>query len=263
MSRDRHDTPVLNYRAADPSPHDDELSARERLLLRLVNQRVVMAPTLSGVLDALFDDAAPVLPCDRMGLAFVDDDGASLTAAHVVAGYRPLRLRQGYRAPLAGSSLEQVIRQGTPRLIGDLEQYLAEHPGSASTRLCVAEGIRSSLTCPLRVDDRPVGVLFLSSLQPWAFGELEVRLVQAVTDRLSRVVERAWRQHRAETVSHAYEHDLDQAARQVRGTAAALLDDLDALRSGRLGPLTAAQQERLERMARLARGLSGVLDTPR
>ena len=111
MSRDRHDTPVLNYRAAEAAPRDDELSARERLLLRLVNHRVVMAPTLAGVLDALFDDAAPVLPCDRMGLAFVDDDGTTLTAAHVVAGYRPLRLREGYRAPLAGSSLEQVIRQ--------------------------------------------------------------------------------------------------------------------------------------------------------
>ena len=90
MSRDRHDTPVLNYRAAEAAPRDDELSARERLLLRLVNQRVVMAPTLAGVLDALFDDAAPVLPCDRMGLAFVDDDGT--TQPHV-QGQHVLRAR--------------------------------------------------------------------------------------------------------------------------------------------------------------------------
>lgn len=172
MSSLRHDTPPVVYNEPATAASPPDLSAHEKALLDLVNLRAVSAPTLEALLAALFDDVAPVFGSDRIGLAFLDEAGEHLTAANVVANYRPLRLKVGYPAPLAGSSLAAVIERGVPRVIGDLEQYAAENPGSASSRLAVAEGVRSSMTCPLSVDGRVVGVMFLSSQRKWAFGEL-------------------------------------------------------------------------------------------
>jgi len=246
----------MRYVPEGPPPDDKDLPARERELLDLVNDRLATASTLEGVLDALFDDAAPILSCDRIGLAFLDDRGERLTSTHVVARYRPLHLAKGYSAPLSGSSLSAVIARGVPRIIGDLEQYLHENPGSQSSRLAVGEGVRSSLTCPLSVDGRPVGVLFFSSQKRWAFGELEVRLLQAVTERLSRAIERAWWASRVEAGRRACVATLGFVRREIMLPVADLVADARQLRSGSAGPVTGPQVLRLDRMTRRAEELS-------
>ena len=260
MSSYRHDTPPVLYGEPVAAAPTSELPARERALLDLVNQRVVTAPTLDGVIDALFDDVAPIFSCDRMGLAFLDEQGEHLTSTHAVATYTPLRLTKGFTASLEGSSLAEVIRRGVPRLIGDLEQYLVDHPDSDASRLAVAEGIRSSMTCPLVVDDRAVGVLFLSSRAKWAFGEMEVRLFQAITDRLSRVVERAWRLHQVEAANSAYFEMLGFVSHELKSPVAGLATDARLLRSGYLGPLNEKQGEKLDRMVRRAEYLLGLVN---
>ncbi len=259
MSSHRHDTPPVSYIDPAATRSATDLSAREEALLSLVNRHAVVAPTIEAVLQDLFDDVAPVFASDRIGLAFLDESGERLTATHVVANYRPLRLREGYSAELTGTSLAEVIERGSPRLIGDLEQYLDENPRSASSRLAVAEGIRSSMTCPLAVDGRVVGVMFLSSQRKWAFGELEVRLMQAITERLSRVIERAWRQAQVEAANRAYFEMLGFVTHELKSPVAGLVTDARLMRAGYLGPVSDQQAEKLDRMVGRAEHLLGLI----
>ena len=81
----------------------------------------------------------------------VGDDGRRVAAQWTRTEYEPVLLKQGYSEDLSQSSLRTVLESGSPRIIYDLEAYLQEHPRSASTRLLVREGVRSSRTCALVV----------------------------------------------------------------------------------------------------------------
>jgi adenylate cyclase len=97
----------------------------------------------------------------------------------------------GYSARLEGSSLQAVLESGRPRILNDLEAYLREHPDSENTRLIVAEGMRSSLTCPLIAMGKPVGFLFFSSTTPHTYGDVHVELYLRIAEHLSVIIEKS------------------------------------------------------------------------
>lgn len=99
-------------------------------------------------------------------------------------------LSRDYTAPLEGSSLQTIIDTGQPRIINDLAAYLKAKPDSQSTSLIVAEGIRSSLTCPLIVDSIPVGFMFFSSIHPDTYTHDHVEIFMKIAAQLSVIVEK-------------------------------------------------------------------------
>jgi signal transduction histidine kinase len=103
---------------------------------------------------------------------------------------RPARLNHDYQAPLAGSSLEHIIGTGQPRILNDLKDYLRHKPHSKSTRLIVAEGMRSSLTCPLIANGKPVGFLFFSSVSAGTYGYDHAEVFQRIAAQLSVIIEK-------------------------------------------------------------------------
>jgi len=89
------------------------------------------------------------------------------------------------------TSLQQVIDSARPRVLNDLPRYLQSRPESQSTRLVVEEGMRSSLTCPLVANGRPIGFLFFSSCRLQAYADEHVRVLGRIARHLSATVERA------------------------------------------------------------------------
>jgi signal transduction histidine kinase len=83
-----------------------------------------------------------------------------------------------------------LIRQGKPRVINDLPDYLAKKPSSESTRLIVKEGMRSSLTLPLLVQGNPSGVMFFSSREAGAYREKHEEFLRSIVGHVAIAVER-------------------------------------------------------------------------
>jgi len=218
MSRDHEDPRIRHYRqaiealgvgrfdveiAAGP---DDEiadlgraiqelahtLASRLGLLTTLsrVTEKVNSGMTLDEVLGFVYDSFQPLIPYDRIGVALIKD-GDTVCARWARSAASEIHLGPGYAAPLQGSSLQQVMSSGEPRLINDLETYLADHPQSDSTRRIVREGMRSSLTGPLVARGRPVGFIFFSSLRPHAFGDPHTELFRQIAGQLSLIVEKS------------------------------------------------------------------------
>jgi signal transduction histidine kinase len=224
------------------------ISEEERETLRIVNQKVAAKQSLNDLADFLFERTRELIPCDRIGLAFVDESGRRVVAHYARADYEPLLLTKGYVADLSGGSLEHVIKSGEPRIIDDLEKHALERPASHASGLLVREGVQSSLTCPLVVEGRVVGFLFRDSRRKGAFDSHHVQLEMAISERLSQAVEKAWRIEQLEVANHAYLEMLAFVSHEIKNPIASLVTDTRLLADGYLGPLEPQQVDKMERV---------------
>ena len=221
-----------------------------RTLLRTVNQKIAARPSLRAIVDYLFENTQSLIPCDRMGLAFLDEQSVYVTSYYNRTSYDGLRIDQGYREGLRGSTLTDVMQSGLPRIINDLEAYVKDHPRSRSSKLLIREGVRSSLTCPLSVEGRVVGFIFRSSRTPYTYGPTHIELQMAITERLSQAVEKAWRIEQLEEANYAYTQMLGFVSHELQSPVASMVTDAQILTQGYLGDLTPEQRAKVMSMER-------------
>jgi signal transduction histidine kinase len=220
----------------------------EKRILDLVNLKVAGEASLAELLEFLFAPSRELCPCDRIGLAFLADEGRRIVAQDSVALYQPLLLRGGYAEDLASSSLRRVIDGSCSRIIYDLPRYLEQNPRSRSSQLLVREGVRSSLTCPLTVNERKFGVIFLSSREARAYTPYHMQLWMAIAERLAQAVEKVWRIEQLQAANQAYTEVLAFVSHELKNPIASMITDARMLADGYLGPVTAQQRQKLGRL---------------
>lgn len=170
------------------------LNARFDELIHLleISAELNRAMLLDDILARIYTFFRDVIPYDRIGCALIDSDQQTVTAYWAKFTYdNTPEITPGYSAPLAGSSLATIVETGKPRILNDLETYLAEHPESESTRRIVDEGIRSSLTCPLLADGKPVGFLFFSSREKGTYQHLHQEVFLYIATQVAHLIEKS------------------------------------------------------------------------
>jgi signal transduction histidine kinase len=250
----RYIDPFRDVRALTP------ITGEARAILRTVNQKIAARPSLRAIVDYLFDNSQALIPCDRIGLAFVDEKGERVTSYYTRADYDPLFIDKDYSEALQATSLREVLRSGMPRIIGNLELYYKAHPRSRSTRLLIKEGVRSNLTCPLTVEGRVVGFIFRSSRHTHIYQPRHIELQMAITERLSQAVEKAWRIEQLEEANFAYTQMLGFVSHELKSPVASMVTDAQLLGEGYLGDLTDAQKAKIDGMVRKGRYLLGLVN---
>lgn len=148
---------------------------------------------IDEVLDRVYDSFHELIPYDRIGCALLSEDGRSVQARWAKSDYpvKRMKVARGFKADLAGSSLETILATGEPRIINDLEAYFEAHPRSTSTRLMLDESIRSSLTCPLTVEGKPVGFLFFSSRGKNTYRDAHQMIFRHIAGQVSALIEKS------------------------------------------------------------------------
>ncbi|MBY0314578.1 MAG: GAF domain-containing sensor histidine kinase [Bdellovibrionales bacterium] len=179
-------------RHSAPSLEDDRVIDVQHFLgglFQKINRKLTSGTDYESVLDFVFDSLDVVIPYDRMGIALIGEGGNHVRLRWVRSKVPIQSLKLGYSAQLSGSSLETIIQTGQPRIINDLVLHLNEHPQSGSTKLAVQDGVRSSFTCPLRANDKPIGLVFFSSCKPDTYRDQHIQTFLDIADELSVIVE--------------------------------------------------------------------------
>jgi signal transduction histidine kinase len=204
--------------------------------------------TLDEVLNQVYESFRSVIPYDRIGFSLLEEDGEIVRARWARSDAPEVKLPIGYSASLAGSSLQQIVETGQPRILNDLEAYLQEHPDSSSTRLIVAEGMRSSLTCPLVAMGKPIGFMFFSSMQPNTYRDAHVELFLQIAGQLAVIVEKGRLYQQLVELNQLKNKFLGIAAHDLRSPIGVVKSYTQLFLNGYLGEVPDDQRAILERM---------------
>lgn len=159
-------------------------------LLEAITQKINLGASLEETFDLIYDQLRDFVPYNRIAVAMTDEARERLFIIAAKSDGKVV-LGKGYSGIIAGSSLEGLIREGNIRVINDLQDYLEKKPSSESTRLIVREGMKSSLTLPLLINGKPVGVMFFSSRTAGVYRPEHQNFLRNIVGHMSIAVERA------------------------------------------------------------------------
>lgn len=165
--------------------HPDRFDLLNERLLEQLN----MGRSFEELLDSIYDQLRGFVPYNRISVALLEQE-TGLLRLNSCRSDGEVALKVGYAARVVGSTLAALLQNGQPRIIADLPAYLASKPQSASTRLIVREGMRSSLTLPLVGNGQPIGVVFFSSRQRDAYTTEHVALLRPLAGHIAISMER-------------------------------------------------------------------------
>jgi signal transduction histidine kinase len=217
-------------------------------MLARITAEVNAGLMLDDVLNHVYDSFRPLIPYDRIGLSLLEENGVLVRARWSRSEAVNMKIVSGYAAPLQGSSLQKIIETGQPRILNNLTTYLQEHPRSASTRLIVQEGMRSSLTCPLVAMGKPIGFLFFSSMKPDTYRDAHVEVYLRIAGQLAVIVEKSRLYQRLVELDQLKNKFLGIAAHDLRNPIGIVKSYVRLFLDGYLGSLDDSQKQVMQRM---------------
>ena len=201
-----------------------------------INTHIVKGVNYLEILNFVFDALSLVVPYDRIGIGLVEKGKPFIRLDWVKSRLPIEHLGPNYRSRLEGSSLQKILQTGKPRIISDLNEYLARNSQSQSTRLILEDGIRSSLTCPLFLDGQSIGLVFFSSHRVDEYRESHIELFQKISNELAVIVAYGQRMGafaRQKEQQRSFEkilHDLRSPLGVIAGFVGLLKDDFGNVR---------------------------------
>jgi len=232
-----------------------KISEEARKTIDFINQKIAAIESLPQIIDFLFEKMQIINPCHRLAVSFFEEDGKRLTIYYVKASYEPLYLNPGYSADIDNSSLERVFASGEIRIINNLMLYLKDHPASDTTKLLIQEGINSSITIPLNVDGRPVGLLFISSRDIQSYNLESVEITKMIIERIGQAVEKTYRIQKLSEAINSYMEMLSFVSHELKSPLDSIISLGTTLAEGYFGKMDERHREYVWRMIKKAKYL--------
>ena len=239
---------ILEFLAPDSLSFQD-FTATELDVLDHINENIVACESLESTIDYLFESIRPIVHCDRIGIAFAAENDKRIVCRYARADYAPLIMTEGYAEDLHSSTLAEIVSHGKLRVIHDMSAYLARKPESRSTKILLAEGVGSSITLPLSVGGRNVGILFISRREQNCFDTTATSFLFAVNNRLSQAIEKIYRIEQLAKANKNYMDMLGFVTHELKSPIAGIMMLTQAISDEMYGDCNDQQRQVLDRVS--------------
>lgn len=165
-------------------------------LKRLISliENINKSDSFTEILNYIYVNFSNFIPYSHIGIAIIDEDEGTIKASFGISddkvGNLPERLSK-MRIKLSETSLGKVIETGEARVINDLEEYTDGKPMKLYNRHILECGIKSSITLPLTVNKRTVGVIFFSSMEKNIYRKEHVEFLKTLANSIALSFEKS------------------------------------------------------------------------
>ncbi len=204
---------------------ETQIVRRHHQLLTLshISNAVSMLRNLDAVLRIALEDVLELSGGAVGGILLLDEKTKTLYY-RVQRGLSP-QFTENRRITLGEGIAGRVAQSGEPMLVEDISQ----DPRATRPDLVSAEGIRGSVSIPLKARDKVVGVMNIFSHMAGRFGADDVSLLNSIGDYLGTAIEQAKLYERLERVGERYkillQHALMAQEQERKRIARELHDD--------------------------------------
>jgi len=231
---------------------ENSFSEEEISTLYQINLKVAGSKSLDEVLDFIFTEIRKIIPCDRIDVALIEEDNQRMVIQFVKSDYEPVYLKKGFASDIVGGSIQKVFLSGMPSVINDMELHAKSNPMSESARMLMKEGIRSSMVCPMKSEDRYIGMFMCRSREANAYGIHQISLQMAYAHRLGQAVEKAYHIEQLSSAMSSYMEMLSFVSHELKNPLASIIMTAKTLSKGYYGEIGEKQKNATDRIIRKA-----------
>lgn len=153
------------------------------VLIENMNRKV----SFEGILEYIYMNFTEFIPYSHIGIALLKDEGKLLEASYGISAPflsdLPKKM-MGIKAEISSTSLENIVKNGTPRVINDLKSYTM-NKDTEYNRVLLEAGIKSSITLPLKINDKPIGIIFFSSTEKNIYKEEHIVFLETLSSSIA------------------------------------------------------------------------------
>lgn len=177
------------YKGQVIEPVLDEINLGFNKLDKLINLIENMNQNVSfeGILNYIYSTFSEFIPYNHIGIALLKDEGKVLEASYGISDAHLEELPKklvGIRAKVSETSLENIVKYCTPRIINDLEAYTT-NKDTDYNKILLQAGIKSSITLPLKVYDKPIGIIFFSNTKKSIYNENHIEFLVTLSNSIA------------------------------------------------------------------------------
>jgi len=141
------------------------------------------------IFDSIYKNLIKFIPYNRIGVGVLSFDEKEVFAIANISDSETY-LGAGYSIKLTETTLGKIIEDKKPRILNDLDKYILTRPNSETTKLILKEGIKSSLTLPLILDDKARGLIFFSSKEKNIYNNKHIDFLNKIALPVAVLIER-------------------------------------------------------------------------
>jgi len=160
---------------------------RINILVSLI-ENINQSYSFKEVLKFIHTSFASFIPYAYIGIALVKENGTVLEASYGISDGTIEGLPQnlfGLKVKLSDTSLLEVIKTGKAKVINDLEKYAFDRELKDYTKIIMKAGIISSISLPLIISNKPVGIIFFSSKNKNSYTGEHVKFLKTMASSIS------------------------------------------------------------------------------
>ncbi|MDF2567102.1 MAG: metal dependent phosphohydrolase [Oscillospiraceae bacterium] len=185
LKKDFNKIPVKNGMA--PVLEDVNIGVNKLNKLIELIQNINQDISFDGILKYIYFSFSDFIPYSHIGIAMIKESEGMLEASYGISDAElsdlPKKL-YGLKAYIAETSLGRVITEGAPRVINDLETYTANSHNEYN-KILLEAGIRSSIALPLKISNKPVGVIFFSAMEKEIYEHQHITFLETLSDSIA------------------------------------------------------------------------------